>query len=94
MAGMILQDWNNSANLEQVSKFNLTNQNMCSDAGTYLGVFRDRELCSKTCLRETLSLRERFCTYKFRFHYFGNCWISQLGRLFGGGLLYICGVCS
>ena len=63
MAGIILQDRDTAADLEQVSKFNSTNQNMCSDAGTHPGVFSDRELFSKTCLRKTLSLRERFCTY-------------------------------
>ena len=47
VAGVILQDRNISANLEQVSKFNLTNQNMCSDAGTYPGSFSDIELFSK-----------------------------------------------
>ena len=60
MAGVILQDRDTPADLEQVSKFNSTNQNMCSDAGTYPGVFSDRELFSKTYLRKTLSLRERF----------------------------------
>ena len=39
MAGVILQDWDNPASLEQVSKLNSTNQNMCSDVGTYHGVF-------------------------------------------------------
>mgnify|MGYP006164598991 FL=1 len=63
LAGVILQDRDTPVNLEQVSKFNSTNQNMCSDAGTYPGVFSDRELFSKTYLRKTLSLRERFCTY-------------------------------
>ena len=56
VAGVILQDRNTSAILEQVSKFNSTNQNMCSDAGTYPGVFSDRELFSKTYPRKTLSL--------------------------------------
>ena len=60
MAGVVLQDRDTPADLEQVSKFNSTNQNMCSDAGTYPGVFSDRELFSKTYLRKTLSLRERF----------------------------------
>ena len=60
MAGVILQDRSTSANLEQVSKFNSTNQNMCNDAATYPGVFWDWELSSKTYLRKTLSLRERF----------------------------------
>ena len=94
MAGVILQDRNTSANLEQVNKFNSTNQNMCSDAGTYPGVFLDRELFSKTYLRKTLTSlwEERFCTYKFRFQNFDDCWKSRSGRLFGGGLLYIYGV--
>ena len=35
-----------------------------------------------------------FCTYKFRFQYFGDCWKSRSGRLFGERLLYICGVSS
>ena len=42
VAGVILQDLDTVADLEQVSKFNSTNQNMCSDAGTYPGVFSDR----------------------------------------------------
>ena len=63
MAGVILQDRDTPADLEQASKFNSTNQNMCSDAAKYPGVFSDRELLSKTYLRKTLSLRERFCTY-------------------------------
>ncbi len=67
VADVILEDRDTPANLEKVSKFNLTNHNMCSDLGTYTGVFSDRELCSKTYLRKTLSLRERFCTYNFRF---------------------------
>ena len=41
VAGEILQDRDTSANPEQVNKFNSTNQNMCSDAGTYPGVFPD-----------------------------------------------------
>ena len=42
MAGVIviLQDRDTAADLEkQVSKFNSTNQNTCSDAATYPGVF-------------------------------------------------------
>ena len=94
VADVILQDRNTTANLEQVNKFNSTNQNMCSDAGTYPGVFFDRELFSKTYLRKTLTSlwEERFCTYKFRFQNFDDCWKSRSGRLFGGGLLYIYGV--
>ena len=65
VAGVTLQDPNTSANLEQGS-----NQNMCSDAGTYPGVFSKWELHSKIYLRNTLSLGERFWTYKFRFQYF------------------------
>ena len=54
MAGVILQDRRDtSANLEQVSEFNSTNQNMCSDAGTYHGVFLNRELCRQIYLRKT-----------------------------------------
>ena len=60
MAGEILKDRDTSANLEQVNKFNSTNQNMCSDAGTYPGVFSDWELFSETYLRKNPSLRERF----------------------------------
>ena len=41
VAGEILQDRDTSANLKQVNKFNSTNQNMCSDAGTYTEVFSD-----------------------------------------------------
>ena len=42
VAGMILQDQDTLVNLEQVSKFNSTNQNVStSDAGTYTGVFSD-----------------------------------------------------
>ena len=69
MAGVIVilkdRDTGTAADLEQVRKFNSTNQNtgMCSDAGTHPGVFSDRELLSKTYLHKTLSLRERFCTY-------------------------------
>ena len=63
MADAILQDRDSAADLEQVSKFNSTNQNMCSDAAKYPGIFSDRELFSKIYLRKTLSLRERFCTY-------------------------------
>ena len=60
VAGVILQDQNTSANLEQVRKFNSTNQNMCSDAAMCPGVFSDWELSSKTYLRKTLSLQEHF----------------------------------
>ena len=60
MAGVILQDRDTQADLEQVSKFNSTNQNMCSDTPTYPGVFSDWELSSKTYLGKTLSLRESF----------------------------------
>ena len=60
---MILKDRDTLANLEQVSKFNSTNQNLCSDAATYPGVFLDRELFSKTFQHQTLSIQERFaCT--------------------------------
>jgi hypothetical protein len=41
VAGVILQEWDTSANLEQVSKINSTNQNMRSDAGTFPGDFLD-----------------------------------------------------
>ena len=34
VSGVILQDRDTPENLEQVSKFNSTNQNMCSDTGT------------------------------------------------------------
>ena len=45
MAGIVLQDWDTSANLEQVSKFNSTNQSMCtSDMGTYPGVNNEKKL--------------------------------------------------
>ena len=70
MAGVILQDQDAAADL---NKFNSTNQNVCIDAETYPGVFSDRELFSKTYLRKTASLQERFCMHKFRFRYFGDC---------------------
>ena len=57
VAGEILQDQDTSENLEQVNKFNSTNQNMCSDAGAYPGVFSDWELFSETFLRKTQSIR-------------------------------------
>ena len=50
VAGGILQDRDTSANLKKVNKFNSTNQNMCSDAGTYPGVFSDWELFRETYL--------------------------------------------
>ena len=53
MTGVILQDWDTPAGLEQVSKLNSTNQNMCSDAGTYHGVFSYRELWRQIYLRRT-----------------------------------------
>ena len=52
-AGVILQDQDTLADLEQASKFNSTNQNMLSDAGTYHGVFLDRELYSQIYLCKT-----------------------------------------
>jgi len=67
MAGVIVilkdRDTGTAADLEQVRKFNSTNQNMCNDAATYPGVFSDRELFFKTHLRKPRSLLERFCTY-------------------------------
>ena len=47
MAGVILQDRDTAANLEQVSRFNSTNQNMCSDAGTYPGVCQTEDYSAK-----------------------------------------------
>ena len=49
-------------NLEQVSIFNSTNQNMCSDAGTYPGIFLD---FNETYLRKTLSRQEHFAHTNF-----------------------------
>ena len=64
MAGVILQDRDTPADLEQASRFNSTNQNMCSDAAKYPGIFSDRELFSKRYLRKTLAKSTRtFCTY-------------------------------
>ena len=51
--------------MEQVSKFNSTNQNVCSDAGTYpLGVFSDREIIQRTIpTQDSKSTRKYFaCT--------------------------------
>ena len=47
MAGEILQDRDNSANLDQVNKFNSTNQNICSDAGFTLESFRTENYSAK-----------------------------------------------
>ena len=65
-----------------MSKSNSTNQNVCSDAGTHPGVFSDRELFSKTYLRKTLTIWERFCTYKSWFQYFGDCWKRRIESTF------------
>ena len=57
-AGVTLQDRDTAADLEQVSKFNSANQNMCSYAGTYHGVFSDRELFRQIYLSKTsISMR-------------------------------------
>ena len=53
VAGVILQDRDTPVNLEQVSKFNSTNQNMYSNAGNYHGVFLDRESFWQICLFKT-----------------------------------------
>ena len=54
------QEYFSQSTSRAVSAFNSINQNMCGVAGTYPGVFLERELCSKTYLRQTKSTRTFF----------------------------------